>query len=265
MAKDKSIIKLKGTLGELTFYQSGGETIVKQKTSLNGNKIKNDPAFQRTRENNQEFGGAAKVGKSFRMGFAGIAKNISDRYWVGRVGAQMRNIINRGTGARGQRTFEVSNSSELLTGFEFNAKNVFDSMMLAPSTITVNPDRTNATWDIPDFNVTDYLNAPSGATHFRLVLCIASLSNYNYETTEKTYMPVVPDQNEKTGQEFGNFIPLEGQSGSISINATLNLSGALDPNVALNIATGIIFYQEINGTMYELSSNNAMKIAQVAT
>ena len=265
MAKDKSIIKVNGTLGELTFYQSGGETIVKQKTSLNGDKIKNDPKFQRTRENNREFAGAAVVSKAFRSGFVGISKGITDRYWLPNCQKNFLKTIKLGAGPRGERAFEVSNVPDLFNGLNFNKTNHYDSIMLAPSSFTVNPDRNQVTWNIPDFNVIDYVNAPIGATHLRFVLAIATLSGYTFQNSEGLYMPNVSQQNEQSAFSWSNYLPINAQSGAVDINANLNLGAALDPNVALNVATGIVFYQETNNTMYELSSANAMKIAQVVT
>ena len=263
MAKNKSIIKLNGTLGELTFYQSGGEALVKQKTSLNGNKIKTDPKFQRTRENNQEFGGAAMIAKAFRSGFVGISKGITDKEWYQNCQKGYLKAIKLGPGSRGQRAYEVNNAPNIFNGLNFNATNHYDSIMLAPSSFTVNPDRNQVTWNIPDFNIIDYVNAPIGATHLRFVLAIATLSGYTYQNSEGIYMPNVPQQNEQSAFSWSNYLPINAQSGTIDINTDLNLGAALDPNVALNVATGIVFYQEGNNTMYELSSANAMKIAQV--
>lgn len=264
MAKNRSIIDFKGTLGELTFYESGGEKIVKRKSSVSRNKIKNDPAFKRTRENNQEFGGAARAGKSLRMGFASISKTMADRYFVSRVTAIMRSVISRGTGVRGQREFLVANSSDLLTGFEFNATQVFDSILFAPSTISLNADRTEITWSLPDFPVDDFITAPVGATHFRVVLAAGILSDFAYSAAESNYAPISPEVNEIAGVQFGNFQDLSGQSGTIDLVLNLNTPAAVPATAAVNVATGIIFYQEINGVMYELSGGNAMKLAQVA-
>lgn len=264
MAKNRSIIEFRGTLGELTFYETGGQKIVKRKSSVSSSKIKNDPAFKRTRENNQEFGGAAKAGKSLRMGFASISKTMADRYFVPRLTAIMRSIISRGTGPRGQREFLVTNSSDLLTGFEFNDKQVFDSVLFAPSTINLNADRTEITWNLPDFPVDDFINASPGATHFRLVLAAGILSDFAYSAAESNYIPVSPEVNEIAGIQFGNFQELIGQSGTIDLLLNLNTPVSVPATASVNIATGIIFYQEINGNMYELNSGNAMKIARVA-
>ncbi|HAT64297.1 MAG TPA: hypothetical protein DCS66_06805, partial [Flavobacteriaceae bacterium] len=64
MAKNKSFIKLEGTLDGLTFYQKDGESFVKTKGGISRDRILNDQNFKRTRENMQEFSGCAKTGKA---------------------------------------------------------------------------------------------------------------------------------------------------------------------------------------------------------
>ena len=107
MAKQKGYIKLRGSLGGLTFYEKDGSNIVRTTGGVNKSRIESDPAFKRTRENMQEFGGAAHIGKSFRQGFANIVKTMSGPNLVGRVTAIMKRIISVGAGQRGERYFEV--------------------------------------------------------------------------------------------------------------------------------------------------------------
>lgn len=263
MAKNKSIIKVKGTLGELTFYENSGENIIKTKSSLSSSKIKTDPAFKRTRENNQEFGGAAKAGKSFRMGFVSLVKQMADKNLSARVTALMRKVLVRGTGVRGQRTFSVNNSVDILTGMEFSTTQLFNSLMFAPGSISVDANRSVFTWNVPAFNPDDYLKPPAGATHFRLALLAAVLSDFQYSTTEKSYIPVNPEENETNAVSFGDFQELGEETTDTDIVADLGLTTALSNTSSVNIATAISFYQEINGDMYELTGGNAMKIAQV--
>ena len=60
MAKQKGIIKLDGTIGGITFYKSQDGYLAREKGGVPAEKIANDPAFQRTRENGEEFGLAVK-------------------------------------------------------------------------------------------------------------------------------------------------------------------------------------------------------------
>ena len=65
MAKLKGIIKLEGTLDNLTFYKAKEGYLVKTKGGVSKERIQNDPAFERTRENGSEFGSSAFSDCSF--------------------------------------------------------------------------------------------------------------------------------------------------------------------------------------------------------
>lgn len=66
MAQQKGIIPLKGTIGNINFYKSKDGYLAREKTSVNAERIANDPAFVRTRENGAEFGRAGRAGKVLR-------------------------------------------------------------------------------------------------------------------------------------------------------------------------------------------------------
>ncbi len=66
MARQSGLIKLKGTLDNVSFYKTKDGDLARMKTSVDGDRIANDPAFIRTRENNSEFGSSARSGKLTR-------------------------------------------------------------------------------------------------------------------------------------------------------------------------------------------------------
>ena len=49
MARQKGIIKLEGTIGDVSFYKSKDGYLAREKGGVDADRIKNDPAFQRTR------------------------------------------------------------------------------------------------------------------------------------------------------------------------------------------------------------------------
>lgn len=55
MARQSGLIKIKGTLDNVTFYKSKDGDLAKMKTSVDKDRIANDPAYQRTRENGAEL------------------------------------------------------------------------------------------------------------------------------------------------------------------------------------------------------------------
>jgi len=47
MARQKGIIKLKGTIGDITFYKTQDGHLARKKGGIDASRIKSDPAFQR--------------------------------------------------------------------------------------------------------------------------------------------------------------------------------------------------------------------------
>lgn len=263
MARNKSIIKLEGTLDGMTFFMKDGENLVKSQSTLSKNKIMTDSAFRRTRENMREFGGASRVGKAFRESFSGISKTMADTYMGARINRVMKRINRNGTGLRGERDFNVVTFGDMLRGFEFNNKTPFDSQFTAPSTPPViSGTRDLVTWVVPDFSIDSYVSIPDGATHLRLVLAAGYVSNYFYNVTLDSYVPDDESVNARGGVSYSTEIPLAGMVGSdTTLVVDLTAFGAIPATSALFVGTGIIFYQQVNGAFYELAQGNALKVA----
>ena len=74
------------------------------KTSVDKDRIKNDPAFERTRENNAKFGTSAKAGKLVRDGARPLSMTASDSKLVSRFTQLMTKIKNLdASSVRGER------------------------------------------------------------------------------------------------------------------------------------------------------------------
>ena len=265
MAKQKGIIKLEGSIGGMTFYERNRKNLVRTTSGPSKERIENDPKFKRVRENMSEFGGAAKVGKSFRMGFVSIIKPMSNVTIVGRITGLMKRINSNSDGVRGQRSFEIVNNKFVLEGFDFNPSKSLDAIFYAPNVgPTLDVNISIATWVIPDFNTSDYMNAPEGATHFRLLLATTVLSDFTYVVDRRVYEPQHPDENEQHGITYSAEIPLGGDVGSdTTLVVDLGFGSPLPATVGVVNAIGIIFYQEVNSAFYELSSERSLVIATV--
>lgn len=85
MARQKGIIKLKGTIGDITFYKTQDGHLAREKCGIDASRIASDPAFQRTRENGSEFGRAGKAGKVLRTSLRGLLLNSADGRMVSRL------------------------------------------------------------------------------------------------------------------------------------------------------------------------------------
>ncbi len=64
MARQGGLLKVVGKLDDLSFYKSADGFLVRTKGGVSADRINSDPTFQRTRENNAEFGMSAGAGKA---------------------------------------------------------------------------------------------------------------------------------------------------------------------------------------------------------
>ena len=139
-----------------------------KKEALTGNRIKNDPAFIRTRENGAEFGSSASSGKLLRDTIRPLMMRASD----GRVTSRMTKLMTQlksedTTSARGQRTVAnaltvTPTSIQYLNGFNFNNRSILGSVLYKP----VNVDEPAGEFEIENLVPINEIAAPAGATHY---------------------------------------------------------------------------------------------------
>lgn len=263
MARQKGIIRIKGSLGGITFYQRNGQDLSKTTNGPDKNKIQHSPNFIRTRENNQEFAGAATIGKALRVGLVKDFDEMSDTNTTARITRLIKSVISKGTGSRGQRMFSPTGFASEFVGFPFSERIKFDSVFLAPYSVTVSAGRDQISMIIPDFNTGNLVHAPAGATHFRVINLFTVLSQYQFSVTTKKYEPNDP-LNSANAFNASGYIPLGTDVGSdTTIVSAIGTAPTILATSAIISCIGIEFYQEVGGAMYLLSSGNAMKIQAV--
>jgi len=265
MAKQQGYVKIKGSLGGLTFYKKNGDEIIRTTGGVSKERILSDPSYRRTRENMKEFAGAATAGKGLREGFKEIAKRMSDDYAVGRITGMMKRINSVGVGQRGQRPIHILLNKLFIEGFDFNKVTPLGSVLHASYSVpSLDVNRSIATWTVPDFDTDTGVTAPEGATHFKLVLASAVLSDYVYSSATKTYEPTSPEENSVRGVTMSAELPIGGMVGSdTTLTVDLGFTAPLPPTVGVLVGVGIIFYQLIQTEYYELASNNSLRIVMV--
>ena len=249
MAKQKGIIKLKGTIGDITFYKTQDGYLAREKGGIDADRIANDPNFQRTRENGEEFGTAGKAGKMLRTSIRALLQNISDGRMVGRLTQEMVKVIQADvTSVRGKRNV-IDGEAELLEGFEFNIRSKLGTTLFAPFTAVIDRVAGTLIANIPSFIPINMVAAPGGSTHFKIISAGAEV-DFENET-------FVVDTNESAQ------LPLDSVA-----TAVINLANTVTANSPspLFLALGIEFYQDVNGVKYPLKngSYNALSLVKVS-
>jgi hypothetical protein len=266
MAKQKGHIKYVGTLGEVRHFKIKGNTgyFAGLKGGPTAEQIKTAPGFIRTRENMSEFAACAMTGKSLRIGLSAIMKQMTDSQFTGRLTAIMKKInIEDGSEARGQRAILVSLQPQYLKGLDFNRNISFNGIFSAPFTLTPNVDRNESVLSVPAFNPLNYLNIPSGATHFRIINAVSVISDFVYNSATGSYEPAEPVLNELSNIAYSDYTPVDVVTALIDVTATLPGAPTLTTNVSVLGSIGIEFYQQVGVNYYLFNAGNAMKVQEI--
>ena len=82
MGQQDGVIKLKGRVGELATFKGRFGYQARTKTGMNGSRIKNDPRFQRTRENAAEFARGGVASRVLRTAFRTLLKTAQKACFI---------------------------------------------------------------------------------------------------------------------------------------------------------------------------------------
>ena len=161
MAKQRSIIKLEGTIGDITFFKSRDGYLAKEISRVPKHRILNDPRFARTRENMQEFTRASQAAKLLRSALREGIQYAKDNRMVSRLFKSMMEVIKLDASSpRGQRNV-IDGEVKLLEGFEFNINSTSDNTIGMAFATVLDRSTGNFSVILPDFVPTKHISAPS--------------------------------------------------------------------------------------------------------
>jgi hypothetical protein len=249
MAKQRGMFKVEGTVDEMTFYKSKDGFLIRQKGGVSADRIAKDPAFARTRENQQEFARAGKAGKVLRNALRTLLISSGDRLLVSRLFTAMMKVVKAdATSDRGLRNV-LDGELELLQGFEFNAAGLLSQTLFAPFIASIDRATGALSVQVPAFVPVNMLVAPAEATHYQIVSAGGFIDfeagSNGIQTNSTAILPI-------------------GSAAGVAVNHSFN-AGADSPH-PLFLVLGISFYQQVNGKDYSLKNGafNALSIVKVS-
>ncbi|MCF8239549.1 MAG: hypothetical protein K9I85_15410 [Saprospiraceae bacterium] len=137
MPRLKSLLKVTGTMDDLTFYHSRTEGYLVRRTHRHdAEKVKNSPNFERTMENATEFGRVTKVATLLRRLMGNSFKSCGDARMTSRLISTLHKVMKEDkTSTRGQRMVGPGMSElegkEILLGFDLNKNYPLDQILHA--------------------------------------------------------------------------------------------------------------------------------------
>ena len=248
MAKENSILKLKGRLGDLVFYQNSEGHQVRTLGGISRERIMNDANFIRTRENMNEFGNINRAGKLIRNSINEFLRQAKDMRAGSRLVSLTAKVKNMDTvSPRGERTFAngfaTPAGQEVLVGFDFNKYAPLRQILHRDFEL----DAVLGSLSIAGFKPRTHLTVPEFATHVNIGLAWVSLEAENH-TSQTVYSDDAPVVINDVAQDV-----------TVTLD-TLPAAAGVKMFYVL-----VEFFQEVNGELYELKSDhmNALKIVHI--
>jgi len=247
MAIQSSIIKLRGSIDDLTFMATkDGYQARKKVKPVSKETIATDPQYARMRENMSEFGRALTASKLIRLaGVDALADCCEKRIGRRLTKALMTMLISDPISERGKRNL-MNGDATLMKGFSFNQAAIWTSIFKQPFSTGIDRINGKLVVDIPSFIPASKVFAPQGSTH--CIIHSAALE-INFETAQ--YITKLAES-----------VPVK--LNDRLANPAIQIEHEVTPNSTnpLFLLLGIRFFQEVNGSMYSIldKSFNAMSI-----
>lgn len=249
MARQKGIIKIKGTIGDISFYKTQDGHLAREKGGVDASRIANDKAFIRTRENGAEFGSSARSGKLLRDALRPMLMTAADNRITSRLTKVMTDVKNLdATSVRGKRAVGIAialaPAKALLKGFNFNNKAILGAVLFKPYTVNTVTGVITINGLVPINDIA----FPTGATHMNVKGSWARI-DFNTGIYDVKLSNVIN-------------IPIDATSTNIVLTPTAIPSGIGTSLYLLQIE----FFQKVNTAQYSLKNGvyNALSIVEVA-
>ncbi|MCZ4318473.1 hypothetical protein O4H26_05685 [Aequorivita viscosa] len=243
MAKQVGIIKLKGTIGDLNFYNTKNAGSLARKAGGGFSKDQKEKPV-RTMENASEFGRCSKTKKAFKMALAPFLCVRKDGELHGRMVQLFTRIKDQDRiNSRGKRSvgpgLDTPRGKQLLHDFQFTPScNVMETLAASGDF-----DFTSRRLHITNFDMKN-VQFPAGATHLALTL---GLLHFDFDTLAYRLKSSTP-------------LYLDKSFSSDSFEMQVDLPDVAGTAIAV---LGLKFYQEVQGTYYLFRSANAVGVANL--
>lgn len=245
MAKQKGAVKLSGTLGDISFYETNNQFLARELTGPTREAVLTKDNFARTRENSSEFGRCTKGGKLLRQALTLSASGYTDPTVTNRLTERLMRVLHTDSqSGRGQRRLQLGELS-ILEGFEFLGEARLSDSFFARYRATYNREAGSCTLTIPPFVPKASIQVPPYATRVKLAATALALDFDRY-TAQKAVSTSEP-------------LRLDNQ---LTEPITLTCSFKEATDLPIILVLGLLFMEEYEDLCYPLREKqyNSMAI-----
>ncbi len=194
MARLTGDLGFTGKLGNISAYRSKatGGIVLRTKGGPSAKQVKKGAAFENTRFNNREFGGASTAAKALRDALYPV-KHISAGS-VGHINKFTRALADMdGINEWGQRAVRFSETRQYLEGFELNKNLLLSTVLRQPLTGNIDRAGGHASLQLPALVTGVNFKAPGQFKLYRFTALLAVIADFEYSGAGGAeYRPVAP-------------------------------------------------------------------------
>ncbi|SEL30847.1 hypothetical protein SAMN04488505_1022 [Chitinophaga rupis] len=185
----KDGIQFTGSVGNISAYTIKGsdKIILRRKGGATKEQIATSPRFERTRENNSEFGiCASTAGRIKRM--MRCVDNMADYNFTSTLSSLLRKRMQpRDTvSERGRRGLLFSQHAALLQGFRLNLKNPFESVVRQMPICSIDRATGKGVVQLPELTPGVNLLLPPNPPLYRFVLGMGAITDIKHNGRDYT-------------------------------------------------------------------------------
>lgn len=247
MARQKGLVVLNGTIGDLNFYVREGEALVRKAGGgFTSKAIKNKPSMIRVRENSSEFGGCMVATKHFKIAIVSLLCLFKDGKRHQRLAQLFTQIKDcDSVSERGKRNV----GSGILTD-EGKAKLAGYVISSRGNLFKLLHQHHSFEWDMNGFVINNFsssdVNFPKGATHLEVIVgwLVFDFGSYDYSFYKSDRVLVGTDYTEPILQIAPTVLPegLGSRVGLVFLRFIENINGVNYPLKAIgDTALEVVF------------------------
>lgn len=194
MARLSGNLDFTGSIGNISAYKNKatGETILRTKGGASKEKIRHDKAFESTRRNNNEFGGASSAGKALRDALYPVHHITGGS--AGYINKLMLALAKMDSATEwGRRAVRFSETRRFLEGFDLNKRSLLNSIIRQPALAGIDRSAGSGSLVIPALIPGINLQLQADHKLYRFALMLAVITDFEYKPlAEPFYRPVMP-------------------------------------------------------------------------
>ncbi len=262
MARVKEgLTSIKGYINGISFYSMEGKDYAKRSSAPDPVRLATDPVYTKVRTNFNLFGVVSNIVKPLRITLHASFGNAMKNRINGALVSLFRSMV---MAAPDNYLLNLRQHAKALQAFSFHEERIFDqTAAFLPFELICAPDRSSVRLQIKPFQHSRK-KGESGRTHFRMTVAVQPFADHTARVSGESivFKPAKNDWHTRLIMADSGYCPIGGLKKAHVITLEIPPAAATK-KTSLLVLLHLSFYEEVNGTMYLMSSESVLKIADV--